>query len=58
MEEEKMPETEKTDAGTDQKFNDLHGEVLGDRVKVLSPGRTVAKRFFRSTPYIRRVNKS
>ncbi|MDE5667604.1 MAG: ABC transporter permease [Clostridia bacterium] len=48
MEEEKTPETEKTDAGTDQKFNDLHGEVLGDRVKVLSPGRTVAKRFFRS----------
>ncbi|MCD7729148.1 MAG: ABC transporter permease [Clostridia bacterium] len=30
-------------------FNDnLHGENLRDRVKVLSPGRTVAKRFFRS----------
>ncbi len=27
---------------------DLHGENLGDRVKVLSPGRMVAKRFFRS----------
>lgn len=30
-------------------FNDdLHGENLTDRVKVLSPGATVAKRFFRS----------
>lgn len=29
-------------------FNDLNGENLGDRVKVLSPGRTVMKRFFRS----------
>ncbi|MDE7087233.1 MAG: ABC transporter permease [Clostridia bacterium] len=28
--------------------NDLHGENLGDKVKVLSPGKTVAKRFFRS----------
>ncbi len=27
---------------------DLHGENLGDRVKVLSPGMMVAKRFFRS----------
>ncbi len=27
---------------------DLHGENLTDRVKVLSPGKTVAKRFFRS----------
>jgi len=27
---------------------DLRGENLGDRVKVLSPGRMVAKRFFRS----------
>lgn len=49
MEEEKKPETELTpEVGNDEKFNDLHGEVLGDRVKVLSPGRTVAKRFFRS----------
>lgn len=30
------------------KFDDLHGENLTDRVKVLSPGRTIAKRFFRS----------
>lgn len=30
------------------KYNELHGEVLGERVKVLSPARTVAKRFFRS----------
>ncbi len=30
------------------KFDDLHGEVLTDRVKVLSPGRTILKRFFRS----------
>ena len=35
---EENPETEE----------DLHGENLGDRVKVLSPGRMVAKRFFRS----------
>ncbi len=27
---------------------DFHGENLNDRVKVLSPGKTVAKRFFRS----------
>ena len=46
MEEEKMPETEKTDAGTDQKFNDLHGEVLGDRVKVLSTGQNRCKTVF------------
>jgi peptide/nickel transport system permease protein len=32
-----------------ENFNEnLHGENLNDRVKVLSPGRTVAKRFFRS----------
>lgn len=35
-------------AEREQTENDLHGEVLGERVKVLSPGRTVAKRFFRS----------
>lgn len=28
--------------------DDLHGENLNDRVKVLSPGMTIAKRFFRS----------
>ncbi len=32
----------------DVTFNDLRGEALTDRVKVLSPGMTVAKRFFRS----------
>lgn len=30
------------------KEDSLHGENLSDRVKVLSPGRTVLKRFFRS----------
>ncbi len=30
------------------KEDDLHGENLSDRVKTLSPGRTVLKRFFRS----------
>ncbi len=40
MEEEKIEK---------ENFNDnLHGENLTDRVKVLSPGMTVAKRFFRS----------
>jgi peptide/nickel transport system permease protein len=42
LEEENLaPETETQE--------DLHGENLGDRVKVLSPGALVAKRFFRST---------
>ena len=41
LEEENLaPETET------QEY--LHGENLGDRVKVLSPGALVAKRFFRS----------
>ena len=32
-----------------ENFNDnLHGENLTDRAKVLSPGMTVLKRFFRS----------
>ena len=31
-----------------QSYEDLHGENLTDRVKVLSPGMTVLKRFFRS----------
>ena len=53
MEEEMKPPVEtaeavNAEAGEETKYNDLHGEVLGDRVKVLSPGRTVAKRFFRS----------
>lgn len=35
--------------GQPDNFNEgLHGENLTDRVKVLSPGRTVLKRFFRS----------
>lgn len=45
------PETAENPAENTQtgNFNDgLHGENLTDRVKVLSPGRTVAKRFFRS----------
>lgn len=33
---------------TEEAGDDLHGENLNDRVKVLSPGMTVAKRFFRS----------
>ena len=53
MEENKQPSVEEVEAlnaekAEEAKFNDLHGEVLGDRVKVLSPGRTVLKRFFRS----------
>ncbi len=39
--------TEKT-VETVETAEDLHGETLGDRVKVLSPGRMIAKRFFRS----------
>lgn len=56
MEEEKKPSLEETELLSAEmaekqeevKFDDLHGENLGDRVKVLSPGRTVLKRFFRS----------
>ncbi|MBQ8374066.1 MAG: ABC transporter permease [Clostridia bacterium] len=33
---------------TETKKDDLHGETLGDRAKVLSPTATVMKRFFRS----------
>ncbi len=32
----------------EEKAEDLHGENLNDRVRVLSPGQMVAKRFFRS----------
>lgn len=32
----------------EEAYDDLHGENLNDRVKVLSPGMTVLKRFFRS----------
>ena len=38
--ENTLPETESTES--------LRGENLGDRVRVLSPGAMVAKRFFRS----------
>ncbi len=38
----KMPEEQKTEQ------EELHGENLNDRVRVLSPGMMVAKRFFRS----------
>ncbi len=58
MEEEKkieetpvLPETEETPVVAPVptvEEDDLHGENLGDRVKVLSPGMMVAKRFFRS----------
>lgn len=47
MEEEKI-ENLNSAAPEDPKFDDLNGENLSDRVKTLSPGRTVAKRFFRS----------
>ena len=53
MEENKnniQPETDNTisAAATEQVTEEnLNGESLGDRVKTLSPGRTVAKRFFR-----------
>lgn len=55
MEEEKIsaPEVEevaKSESGSAlvTQEDDLHGENLSDRVKTLSPGRTVLKRFFRS----------
>ena len=51
MEEEKKyeetPVNQET-VETPETAEDLHGENLGDRVKVLSPGMMVAKRFFRS----------
>ncbi len=50
-EEKKTPEVSdevKAEVSEETKYDDLHGEVLGERVKVLSPARTVAKRFFRS----------
>ncbi len=47
---EENTKTVQQDEGSEKEnFNDnLHGENLTDRVKVLSPGATVAKRFFRS----------
>lgn len=51
MEEEKKNLSELPEENSVNKVNveeDLHGENLNDRVKVLSPGMMVAKRFFRS----------
>ena len=55
MEEEKIPtpEVDLAENSSDgsalvTKEDELHGENLSDRVKTLSPGRTVLKRFFRS----------
>ena len=45
LQTEVVPETP---APEEPSSDDLHGENLGDRVKVLSPMRTVMKRFFRS----------
>ncbi len=47
MEEEKKISTQELPDESVEK-EDLHGENLGDRVRVLSPGMMVAKRFFRS----------
>ncbi len=47
-EEKKILEEENLAPQTEETQEDLHGENLGDRVKVLSPGALVAKRFFRS----------
>lgn len=49
MEENVIEKTEETQPAGGGNFNDnLHGENLTERAKVLSPGMTVAKRFFRS----------
>lgn len=55
MEEEKISAPEVEEAANTEggaalvtKEDELHGENLSDRVKTLSPGRTVLKRFFRS----------
>lgn len=48
---ENLPEEELQEGTTvaaEEKAEDLHGENLNDRVRVLSPGMMVAKRFFRS----------
>ncbi len=46
-EEKKIPSETVLDEAINEK-EDLHGENLNDRVRVLSPGMMVAKRFFRS----------
>lgn len=48
MEEENKIISQEQKADFIPEGDDLHGENLTDRVKVLSPGRTVMKRFFRS----------
>lgn len=49
---EKLPEEEKVNVVADgvdaADAEDVHGENLSDRVRMLSPGQLVAKRFFRS----------
>ena len=44
----KMEKDLKISPETVDEKEDLHGENLNDRVRVLSPGMMVAKRFFRS----------
>ena len=46
--EKKENVVEELPVNANEKTEDLHGENLGDRVRVLSPGMMVAKRFFRS----------
>ncbi len=45
---EELPEKTQTENTVEVKEENLHGENLNDRVRVLSPGMMVAKRFFRS----------
>ncbi len=45
---EELPETAAAPVEEELTAEELHGENLTDRVKVLSPGMLVAKRFFRS----------
>lgn len=46
--EEKKLSTEELNTAPVTEADDLHGENLNDRVKVLTPGQMVMKRFFRS----------
>lgn len=48
MEEKKNNLNDLPDEATEAAEKELHGENLNDRVRVLSPGMMVAKRFFRS----------
>lgn len=45
---ETVSEQTATEQNNSENFDELHGENLNDRAKVLSPGMTVLKRFFRS----------